>query len=145
MLFRHPDKRSWHFVKLSQPAPGRHFAGCLLPIREFVDAVLDPGCRAERVLGKDKSFTMSKGDQLTIPASVGSIQVGLGWTAKDGLDLDASCLFLKDIDSDGDLDPVHGVYYRNKLAPGVFSRYRYRKHVFIYSVAVTYVLFYRTL
>ena len=122
MLFRHPDKRSWQFCKVSQCASGRHFAGCMLPIREYVDTVLDPGCRLERVLTQDKCFSMSKGDQLIIPTSVETVQVGLGWTAIGGLDLDASCLFLKDVDGNGILNPVDAVWFGKKVAPGVLSR-----------------------
>lgn len=123
ILFKHPDKRTWHLGRIVEPVPGRHFVGCMLPLRAFVDAVLDPGCLGERVLSKDKTFRMEKGDQFTLPADLKEINLGLGWTPySGGLDLDASCILLKDADGDGDLDPWKIVYFGNKTEAGVMSK-----------------------
>lgn len=58
MLFKHPDKDTWHWSKIARPTSGREFMACMLPIRKFVDAVLDPGAVGERTLSKDKTFKM---------------------------------------------------------------------------------------
>jgi tellurium resistance protein TerZ len=121
ILFKHPDKGTWHFAKIAEPTSGRHFVGCLNVIRKCVDAVLDPGCLTERTLSIDKTFQMTKGDNFLFPPTMTKLKFGLGWTCNRDLDLDASCLFLKDIDNDGDLDPYKAVYFGNKVEPGVES------------------------
>ena len=122
ILFRHPDNLNWHFCKLVRPVPGRHFSACMLQMREIVDQVVDPGLLTERSLSKDRTFNMEKGDQLSIPTDLHKLTVGLGWsTAQDKLDLDASCILLRDVDNDGDLDPVRVVYFARSHEPGVAS------------------------
>ena len=122
MLFRHPESQRWNLVKLLQPVPSRHFAGCMLQMRSVVDQVLDPGLLGERCLSHDKTFKMEKGDQLSVPTVMHKLTIGLGWTTTGtNLDLDASCLLLQDIDNDGDLDPLRAVYYGRKEEPGVKS------------------------
>lgn len=120
-LFRHPDTMNWHYTVIRQPASGKHFSACLLPIRAVVDQLIDPGALGERSITADKTFEMSKGDQLTIPFSVKKLVVGLGWTTKtEGLDLDASCIMLGPR-SDGQLYPVDVCYFVQKKRPGVES------------------------
>lgn len=114
ILFRHPDKGSWYFAKICQPVQGREFMACMRPMRKFVDKVLDPGAVGERTLNMDKTFNMVKGDMFTLPAGLTKFNVGLGWTCPGSLDLDASCIMLKDEDNDGDLDPQCAVYFGHK-------------------------------
>lgn len=124
MLYKHCDTMKWTFSKIGTAVNARHFAACVQPMRALVDTILDPGCLFERTLSEDKTFQMSKGDDLMLPADVMKVTVGLGWdtapTSKT-IDLDASCLFLADIDNDGDLDPTDGVYFGQKKKPGVES------------------------
>ena len=96
---------------------------CVRAMRQYIDKVLDPACVGERTLTMDKSFNMQKGDIFFLPANLTSFPVGLGWTTKSGkaLDLDASCILLRDVDNDGDLDPVGAVYFLNKKEPGIMS------------------------
>ena len=97
ILFRHPDKNTWHFSKIIQSTHGREFLGCMKPIRKYVDAVIDPGCLSERTFSKDKTFKMSKGDNISFPSDLMKFHVGLGWSTKHGgIDLDASCILLQD-------------------------------------------------
>lgn len=121
MLFRNINTTAWHFQKVMRPVAGRHFAACLMPMRKVVDSVLDPGAVGERQLVHDKTFDMQKGDQLMLPSDAQLLTIGLGWTAKKGLDLDASCIYLDDVDNDGDMDPVDIVYFGQKSKQGVRS------------------------
>lgn len=123
LLFRHPDSEAWHYKLMACSVAGRHFSACLVNMRKIVDCVLDPACVGERTLSQDKCFEMEKGDQLTIPADIRRLCIGLGWTGKGGnnIDLDASCIMLEDIDHDGDLDPVDVVYFGQKRKQGVYS------------------------
>ena len=118
-LFKHPDKDTWHFQKICQPCSGRDFMGCMISMRKYVDRVLDPGAVTERTLKMDKTFQMEKGDFLIFPNDLTEFNVGLGWTTSKPVDIDASCILLKDDDGDGDLDPQVGVGFFNLSEPGV--------------------------
>ncbi|KAJ1422216.1 TerD domain-containing protein [Ochromonadaceae sp. CCMP2298] len=123
MLYKDQDRGEWQLKKINQPVNARHFAACITPMREIVDSILDPGCLFERQLTNEKTFKMTKGDSLLLPAGLTRVTVGLGWDTSGcaGIDLDASCLYLADVDNDGDLDPVDGVYFGQKSKPGVTS------------------------
>jgi tellurium resistance protein TerD len=121
ILFKHPDNNNWHWSSVGEPIKnGRTFMAALPQIRKLVDQVLDPGVIGERKMSADKTFNMVKGDSLTIGPEIPVISLGLGWeTRGEGIDLDASCILLKDVDGDGKLDPVNVVYFGNKLVRGV--------------------------
>ena len=119
ILFKHPMKDTWHFQKICQPCSGRDFMGCMIPMRKYVDRVLDPGAVGERTLNMDKTFKMEKGDFLVFPDNLYEVTVGLGWTTSKSVDIDASCILLRDDDGDGDLDPQVGVGFFNLSEPGV--------------------------
>lgn len=120
MLFRHPETLNWHFAVIRQPMVGRHFSACLLPIRSYVDQVIDPGCLSERNMTADKTFEMAKGDQLNFPVGVKKLLVGLGWsTSGKNIDLDASCLMLCELN--GLTYPADLTYFGDKIRPGVRS------------------------
>merc|ERR1712159_336073 len=88
-------------------------------MRKYVDKVLDPGAVGERTMNMDKTFDMQKGDYLLLPPELKQFTVGLGWTTKKDLDIDASCILLRDDDGDGDLDPQVGVGFFNLSEAGV--------------------------
>lgn len=68
----------------------------------------------------DKTFQMSKGDQLNFPVGANKLIVGLGWTTNGGgIDLDASCLMLSELN--GLTYPADLTYFGNKIRPGVRS------------------------
>jgi len=122
-LFRHPDTMNWQFSEIRQSCNGRHFSACLLPMREIVDQLIDPGAREERAFSNDKTFQMKKGDQLSIPLNKTKFIVGLGWTSREeDMDLDASATLLGTPNNDGVLHPIDICYYNAKKRPGVYSK-----------------------
>ena len=123
VLFKHPDNDAWHWSTINEPVRnGRTFMAALPQIRKCVDQLLDPGVVGERKLSGDKSFNLSKGDSLHIDMSIRHINLGLGWsTSGSGVDLDASCVMLKDVDGDGKLDPIEICYFGQKKVQGVQS------------------------
>lgn len=121
-LFRHPDNGNWNYSAISEAITGRHFMASMPAIRQVVDSVLDPGAIQERKLTGEKTFKMTKGDVLVIEENIRQIRIGLGWeTLSGGIDLDASCIMLNDVDGDGKLDPVDICYFGNKIRQGVQS------------------------
>ena len=73
-------------------------------IRKVVDGFVDPGLLQERTCSMTgKTFNMKKGDSIEIPKDLfrrgDDFYIGLGWTARGGLDLDASILCVDDKDA----------------------------------------------
>ena len=99
-LHRAPeDEAQWQlrrFGAMGAPCPGATFDAALPTVRGCLAAsgLLDPALLAERSLAEDRTFKMSKGDCVTIPADlfVGGEDffVGLGWSCGPNIDLDAS-------------------------------------------------------
>ena len=105
---------------MSQLCSGRDFMGCMLSMRKYVDKLLDPGAIGERTLNVDKTFQMENGDYLLFASDLNEFTVELGWTTPKDLDIDASCILLRDDDGDGDLDPQVGVGFFNLSENGVW-------------------------
>lgn len=123
VLFLHPDLGTWHWSPIGEPVKnGRTFMAALPQLRKVVDCVLDPGALSDRTLSHDKTFNMVKGDVTRITSSIRNLKLGLGWSTVGGdVDLDASCILLKDIDGDGKLDVSDLCYFGNKVCKGVQS------------------------
>ena len=115
---------------MSQLCSGRDFMGCMLSMRKYVDKLLDPGAIGERTLNMNKTFQMEKGDYLLFASDLNEFTVELGWTTPKDLDIDASCILLRDDDGDGDLDPQVGVGFFNLSENGVLHTSDKKQHDF---------------
>lgn len=122
-LYKQYHTNVWFLDTYKETAPCRHYTGCMPTLHGITELLIDPNVSTGgTALQMDKTIEMRKGDQLTIPNTVTKLVAGLGWeTVTEGLDLDASCVLLYDLDNDGDLDPVDAVYFMQKQKPGIRS------------------------
>ncbi|GMI01826.1 hypothetical protein TrVE_jg3607 [Triparma verrucosa] len=95
----------WLFRNVGQMCGGTNFVESMPEVKAVTNQFIDPGLLEERTLtANGKSFNMKKGDSVEIPADLfrsgDDFYIGLGWTARYGLDLDASILA---VDSEGKL------------------------------------------
>ncbi|GMH74419.1 hypothetical protein TrRE_jg9905, partial [Triparma retinervis] len=93
----------WKFRNVGKMCGGKNFQESMPHIREVIDTFVDPGLLLERTASMTgKAFKMSKGDSLEIPAGLfrhgDDFFIGLGWTCRGDLDLDASVLIVDDKD-----------------------------------------------
>lgn len=86
-----------------------------------VDEGSDAAARPVHKLSYNEQFNMAKGETKRIDMSIRKkVNVGLGWTLKDqGVDLDASCVLLSDMNGDGELGISTICYFGNKVCRGV--------------------------
>ncbi|GMH77942.1 hypothetical protein TL16_g07593 [Triparma laevis f. inornata] len=95
----------WLFRNVGKMCGGTNFVESMPEIKAVTNQFIDPGLLEERTLTvNSKSFNMKKGDSVEIPADLfrtgDDFYIGLGWTARYGLDLDASIL---GVDTEGKL------------------------------------------
>jgi hypothetical protein len=84
----------WMFRNVGAMCEGKNFQESLPAVRKVIDTFVDPGMLAERTVSMTKTFNMSKGDSVEIPAGFfrggDDLFIGLGWDCRGSLDLDAS-------------------------------------------------------
>jgi hypothetical protein len=60
----------WMFRNVGTMCSGTNFQESMPDIRKVIDQLVDPGMLSERQLSMTKTFNMSKGDALEIPADL---------------------------------------------------------------------------
>jgi len=105
-------KSKWMFRNVGEMCGGTNFAESMPNVRKVIDTFVDPGMLGERTASMDKTFKMSKGDSVEIPAGFfrggDDLFIGLGWDCSRNFDLDASILV-----ADKQNRSIYTVYYGN--------------------------------
>jgi len=112
----------WTFKKVIYPTAGRHFGECIRPLRALVDTVINPRAKGDFMLCLDKTFQMTKGQEVMLGHLTNHIKVGLGWTShskRKKLDLDASCVLLMGEKDCEEYDQKSIVYFGARKMPGI--------------------------
>ena len=127
ILYRDLATSSWHLQEVACACDGHNFQDPHVQgvLEKQLMRLMPEDCLKDIIqLGHGgKAFDMRKGDDARLPNGCELVTVGLGWTARDGLDLDASVLVLRDVDGDGVQDVVGIADFRQLVFPGLGGRW----------------------